>query len=61
MVDKSWLFYSNPIQFVNISEKLPKDGNLAKIDNTEKVDEILRTHNFIKKKKKMIQKAKFGS
>lgn len=55
------MFYSQPINFVPISEKTPQDGKIAKIESKEKIDEILKTHNFIKKKKKMIQKAKFGS
>ncbi len=61
VVNKAWIFYSNQINFIPLNEKQPYDGKISKIEAKEKIDEILKTHSVIRKKKKMIQKAKFGS
>lgn len=61
VVNKAWLFHSKNLQFSKMENKVPFDGHFSKIEAKEKIDQILKNHNFLKKKKKENLRASLGS
>jgi hypothetical protein len=48
------LFHENPISFVPLEQKVFNDNLFSKVENKEKIEQILRTHSLIKKKKEKV-------